>query len=333
MQTEQTIRLSLPSKGRLETDALEFLAEAGLRVFKPNPRQYQAEVPALPELGIIFQRPGDIVVSVRQGSIDFGIAGIDLIEEKRGDNGDILYLHNSLGFGSCLLALAVPESWKDVVDMPSLKTYSATLNRPLRVATKFPVLTERFLSKYDIPHGLIAAEGTLETAPTIGYADIISDLVSSGQTLKDNRLRQLPDGIIQRSQAALIANKKALQTRPEVLEVARRLLEYIEAHSRAKENLLVIANMRGENPEAIAQKLFAETSVGGLQGPTISSIYTREKNQSWYSISVVVRRDHLPQAVTELRSIGGSGIIVTPVTYIFEEEPPRYKAMLTALKG
>ena len=90
MQTEQTIQLSLPSKGRLEIDALEFLAEAGLRVFKPNPRQYQAQVPALPELGIIFQRPGDIVVSVRQGSIDFGIAGIDVIEEKRGENGDML---------------------------------------------------------------------------------------------------------------------------------------------------------------------------------------------------------------------------------------------------
>ena len=74
MNNQPTIRLSLPSKGRLEIDALEFLAEAGLRVFKPNPRQYQAEVPALPELGIIFQRPGDIVVSVRQGSIDFGIA-------------------------------------------------------------------------------------------------------------------------------------------------------------------------------------------------------------------------------------------------------------------
>jgi ATP phosphoribosyltransferase len=328
-----TIRLSLPSKGRLEIDALEFLAEAGLRVFKPNPRQYQAEVPALPELGIIFQRPGDIVVSVRQGSIDFGIAGIDLIEEKRGGNGDILLLHDSLGFGSCALALAVPETWNNVVDMASLQQYSKSLNRPLRVATKFPVLTERFLSKYDIPHVLIAAEGTLETAPTIGYADIISDLVSSGQTLKDNRLRQLPDGVIQRSQAALIANKKTLQTRPEVLEVARRLLEYIEAHSRAKENLLVIANMRGESPEAIAQKLFSETSVGGLQGPTISSIYTREQNRAWYSISVVVRRDRLPQAVTELRSIGGSGIIVTPVTYIFEEEPPRYTAMLEALKG
>ena len=98
MQNSQNIRLSLPSKGRLESDALDFLSAAGLRVFKPNPRQYQAEVPALPELGVIFQRPGDIVVSVRQGSIDFGITGLDAIEEKRGDNGDILILHDALGF-------------------------------------------------------------------------------------------------------------------------------------------------------------------------------------------------------------------------------------------
>jgi ATP phosphoribosyltransferase len=328
----QPIRLSLPSKGRLEVDALDFFAETGLRVFKPNPRQYEAQVPALPELGIIFQRPGDIVVSVRQGSVDFGITGMDVIEEKRGANGDILILHDALGFGHCALKLAVPETWTDVTDIPSLKKYSTTFNRPLRVATKFPVLTERFLNEHNIPHMLISAEGTLETAPTIGYADIISDLVSSGQTLQDNRLRALRDGVIQASQAALIANRKALQTNPQALEMARRLLEYIEAHLRAKENLLVIANMRGRSPEAIASKLFNETSVGGLQGPTISPIVTREANQDWHSVTVVVSRKRLPQAISELRSIGGSGIIVSPVTYIFEEEPPRYTAMLAALK-
>ena len=331
--TQPSIRLSLPSKGRLQDDALNFLANTGLSIHKPNPRQYQAEVPALPELGIIFQRPGDIVVSVRQGSVDFGITGIDVLEEKRGDNGDIIILHDTLGFGHCALKLAVPESWIDVIDIPALKIYASAFNRPLRVATKFPVLTERFLNQHDIPHTLISAEGTLETAPTIGYADIISDLVSSGQTLKDNRLRALPDGLIQPSQAVLIANKKSLQTNPNALEMARRLLEYIEAHLRAKENLLVIANMRGSSPEAIASKLFTQTSVGGLQGPTISPIVTRESNQGWHSVTVVVRRDHLPQAVTELRSIGGSGIIVSPITYIFEEEPPRYNAMLAALKG
>jgi ATP phosphoribosyltransferase len=287
----------------------------------------------LPELGIIFQRPADIVVSVRQGSIDFGITGLDVIEEKRGPNGDIIVLHDALGFGHCALKVAVPEAWTDVQNIPSLQRYAATLKRPLRVATKFPVLTERFLSQHNIPHTLISAEGTLETAPTIGYADIISDLVSSGQTLQDNRLRALPDGLIQPSQAALIANRKTLREYPNALEMARRLLEYVEAHLRAKDNLLIIANMRGETPEAIAEKMFTQTSVGGLQGPTISPIVTRESNQGWHSVTVVVRRDHLPRAITELRGIGGSGIIVSPVTYIFEEEPPRYKAMLAALKG
>jgi ATP phosphoribosyltransferase len=331
MTSQQTIRLSLPSKGRLEIDALEFLSAAGLKIFKPNPRQYQAELPALPELGVIFQRPGDIVVSVRQGSIDFGITGLDMLEEKRGDDDEIIILHDSLGFGSCALTLAVPETWKTVTDIASLKDYAASLKIPVRVATKFPVLTERFLNQNNISHTLIAAEGTLESAPTIGYADMISDLVSSGQTLIDNRLRPLPDGVIQKSQAVIIANRKALQTRPEVLEMARRLLEYIEAHMRAKDNLLVIANMRGDSPEVISQKIFTQTNVGGLQGPTISPIGVRSGTPNWFSVTVVVRRDHLPQAISELRLIGGSGIIVSPITYIFEEEPPRYKAMLEAL--
>ena len=332
MTTNQTIRLSLPSKGRLGDGSLDFLSAAGLRVFKPNPRQYQADIPVLPDLGVIFQRPGDIVVSVRQGSVEFGITGMDVIEEKRGENGDVLILHDMLGYGHCALTLAVPESWDEVQDIASLKSFAAALDRPLRVATKFPVLTGRFLDQKSIPHTLIAAEGTLETAPTIGYADLISDLVSSGQTLQDNRLRPLPDGVIQHSQAALIANRGALQSRPDVLEMARRLLEYIEAHLRAKENLLVIANMRGENPESIAQKMFTQTTVGGLQGPTISPVYVRDQSQALFSVSIVVRRDRLPRAIGELRDIGGSGIIVSPVTYIFEEEPPRYTAMLAALK-
>jgi len=311
---------------------MAFLAESGLPVQKLNPRQYQARIPVLPDLTVIFQRPGDIVVSVRDGSVDFGITGIDVLEEKRGDNGEILVLHDALGFGHCALTLAVPESWGEVTGVESLKTHAAALGHSLRVATKFPVLTERFLTQQNIPHTLITAEGTLETAPTIGYADIISDLVSSGQTLQDNRLRALKDGVIQASQSALIANRKALETNPAALEMARRLLEYIEAHMRAKENLLVIANMRGESPEAIANKLFTQTSVGGLQGPTISPIVTRESNQGWYSVTVVVRRDNLPNAIGQLRQIGGSGIIVSPVTYIFEEEPPRYTAMLAELK-
>ncbi|MCS6907909.1 MAG: ATP phosphoribosyltransferase [Anaerolineales bacterium] len=332
MSNPSPIRLALPSSGRLEPLALEFLSQAGLPVFKPNPRQYQAAIPALPGLNVIFQRAGDIVVSVRQGSVAFGITGLDAVEEKQGEDGEVLVLHDRLGFGQCALKLAVPESWSDVVDLSSLRCKAKQLGHPLRVATKFPVLTGRFLQSHGIPHTLIAAEGTLEAAPNIGYADLIADLVSSGQTLQDNRLRPLVDGEILRSEAALIANRKALKENPAVLEMGRQLLEYIEAHLRAKENLLVIANVRGEGPEQIAQAMFTKRVISGLQGPTIAPVVVRNKAQSWYSVTIVVRRDQLSQAIAELRSIGGSGIIVTPVTYIFEEEPPRYKAMLAALR-
>jgi ATP phosphoribosyltransferase len=140
---------------------------------------------------------------------------------------------------------------------------------------------------------LVSVEGTLEIAPAIGYADLISDLVSSGITLRDNHLRPLDDGQILASQAALIANKQALQQRPEVLETARQLLEYIEAHLRAKESHIVTANIRGESPEAIAAAMFDQPHIGGLQGPTIARVVGREgldNGLNWYAINIVVHK-------------------------------------------
>jgi ATP phosphoribosyltransferase len=333
MNQHTDIRLSLPSKGRLAQDATKLLSACDLEIDKPNPRQYAARIPALPGLTVLFQRPGDIVVSVRDGSVDFGITGMDMVAERQGDNGTVLVLHDLLGFGHCHLSLAVPEAWETVRTMADLATHARTLAQPLRVATKFPHLTGDFLSRHDILFSLIHAEGTLEVAPAIGYADIIVDLVSSGQTLRDNRLRPLDDGIVIRSQAALIANRAALETRPEVLAVARKLLEFVEAHLRAEERLSVVANMRGESPESIAQLIFSQETLGGLQGPTVSPVVVRDGNPNWYAVHIVVRRDQLFQAVTELRAIGGSGVVVTPVTYIFEEEPVRYRAMMEAIQG
>ena len=85
------IRFALPSKGRLEPESLAFLDACGLSIYKPNPRQYQATIPVVPDLSVLFQRPGDIVVGVRQGSLDFGITGLDMVEEKR-VNGEIVML-------------------------------------------------------------------------------------------------------------------------------------------------------------------------------------------------------------------------------------------------
>ena len=330
--SNSNVRLSLPSKGRLAQDSLNFLADCGLSVDKPNPRQYEARIPVLPDLVVLFQRPGDIVVSVRDGSVEFGITGMDVIEERKGPNGDILVLHDALGFGHCALTLAVPEAWSDVQDMSGLKARASTSGKPLRVATKYPTLTGRCLDDHSIAYTLISAEGTLETAPAIGYADLISDLVSSGQTLRDNRLRPLPDGVIQPSQAALIANRAALQSNPQALAVARHLIEFFEAHLRASENLAIFANMRGSSPKAIAERIFEQPTIGGLQGPTISPVVVRDGDPNWYAVHIVVRRDRLFQAVSDLRAIGGSGVVVAPVSYIFEEEPPRYSAMLQALE-
>ncbi len=334
MSRRDDIRLSLPSKGRLGEAALELLADCGLQVKKSNPRRYAANIPALPSLTVLFQRPGDIVVGVRDGSVDFGITGMDLVAERRGDNGRVLVLHDALGFGRCRLCLAVPEDWEDVRTVADLATRARSQNLALRVATTFPRLTGDFLKRHDVsPFVLVDAEGALEVAPTIGYADVICDLVSTGQTLRDNRLRPLEDGIVMRSQAVLIANRAALRARPKVLKVARLLLEYIEAHMRAEEHLAVFANMRGESPQAIAQQMFEQETLGGLQGPTVSPVAARGGGEGWFAVHIVVRRDALFEAVAELRAIGGSGVVVTPVAYIFEEEPDRCRVMMESLEG
>jgi ATP phosphoribosyltransferase len=276
-QERNDIRLALPSKGRLADDALLLLADAGLRVYKPNPRQYMATMPRLPEVTVVFQRPGDIVVSVRDGSVDFGITGRDMIEEKRGVNGEALILYDQLGFGNCSLNVIVPEKLTAVCTMTDLHAYQKQLGRPLRVATKFPQLTAQFFGRHGLPDiQLISAEGTLEIAPSIGYADLIVDLVSTGTTLRDNRLRMVDDGLILRSEACLIANRADLRERPQVLAIARQLLEFIIAYLRVAENVAIFANIRGGDPQLLADRIFSQQVIGGLHGPTISPVITRD---------------------------------------------------------
>ena len=335
--TRTNIRLALPSKGILQSGAMEFLQACGLKVFRPNPRQYEATIPALPDVAVMFQRPGDIVVGVRQGTMDFGITGLDMLAEKGSLNGDepILTLHDALGFAPCTLNLAVPEA-EPVQTMADVAGWAERLEgngRTLRIATKFPVATGQFLEKFGINNTkLITAEGTLEIAPAIGYADLIADLVSSGITLRDNHLRPLEDGEILSSQAALIANRESLKARPDVLAVAQQLLEYIEAYQRGEASNLVIANMRGQSAQEIVRAMAGRPTIGGLQGPTVAPIIPPQgSSEQWFSVSIVVQKANLMQAIAELRAIGGSGVIVSPITYIFEEEPERYKAMLAAI--
>jgi ATP phosphoribosyltransferase len=129
-----------------------------------------------------------------------------------------------------------------------------------------------------------------------------------------------------------IGNRAALTHWPAVLDATHELLERFEAHLRATEHYTVIANMRGDSPEVVADKVFSQSNLGGLQGPTISPVYHRETTDTgWYAISIVVRKDRLHYAIEQLRQIGGSGVLVLPVIYIFEEEPLRWQNLLKSL--
>jgi ATP phosphoribosyltransferase len=328
---QREIRIALPSKGRLAEDALSLMKNAGLQVMKSNPRQYEANIPALPEVNVLFQRPGDIAVSVRDGIVDFGMTGYDVVSEKQNNNQDILIMLDQLGFGECQFCAIVPEVENQINEMRDVTKLIKPSQKNLRVAIKFPNITQRFFEQKGVHNvNYIIAEGALEIAPTIGYADMITDLVSTGMTLRDNRLKILNDGLILESQACLIGNRQNLMSSPAVMNIARQLLEFIVAFLRAQNNVAIYANIRGDSPETVAASILGQKVIRGLQGPTISRVITH-KGENWYAAHLIVAKSALAEAIRELRSIGGSGVVVTPVNYIFEEEPEVYQRMLSEL--
>lgn len=326
------IRLALPSKGRLQQPTLDFLARCGFDVKQSATRGYIGHMPALPQMTVLFQRPRDIVVSVAGGGVDFGITGYDVIMDANA--GDAVHvLHDALGYGRCRVVIAVPESWESVRTMADLAMKARAMAQPLRVVTKYHHLTREFLHQHNVePFTLIDAEGSLEVVPEIGYADIIVDIAETGATLQQNRLRVIEDGVILRTQASLVANSNSLR-RPEVMAVAIELLEYFEAHQRAEGYFMIWANVRGQSLEEVGRIITMHTTLGGLQGPTIAPIYPNPHSAAahpgahWFAVNIVVGRSELTDAIEQLRAIGGSGVVVTPTTYIFEEQPSRVAAL------
>jgi ATP phosphoribosyltransferase len=326
------IRLALPSKGRLQQSTFDFLARCGFDVKQSATRGYVGSIPALPGVTALFQRPRDIVTSVANGGVDFGITGFDVVAEANVGE-QVAVIHDALGFGKCRLVVAVPEGWQDVQTMADLKVKAAGEDKPLRVATVFPLLTEKFLKDNGVnPFAIIEAEGSLEVLPEIGAADLICDIVETGNTLSQNRLRMITDGVMLHTQACLIANRESLR-RPEVMDVGIELLEYFEAHQRADNYFMIWANVRGKTLEDVGELVTTRTNLGGLEGPTIAPIYPNphaaqaNPGYNWYSVSIAVGRPELSDAIEQLRAIGGSGIIVTPITYVFEEQPNRVAAL------
>ena len=226
------VMFALPSKGAIAEPTLNFLQDCGLRVDKPNPRQYIGTIPAIPSVDVLFQRVIDVLYKVADGTAKLGVTGLDVVAEYGQD--DVIVIHDNLNYGHCKLVVAVPEAWIDVENMIDLAEvaldFRETKLRNLRVATTYPNKTREFLHKNGIHHfSIVAAEGAIEAAPTIGYADIVVDLVQTGTTLRENHLKPLPDGVIINSQACLIGSRQTLQEHPEAMNAARILLEHIDA--------------------------------------------------------------------------------------------------------
>jgi ATP phosphoribosyltransferase len=333
---EPTVRLALPSKG-MEDATLEFLAACGMRVNRTNPRQYRATVPSIAGVEVLFQRAGDIFSKVEEGSVDLGITGLDIVREHQREEDGVVVLQSELGFGACALVLAVPEGWIDVAGVTDLAEISAELRgrgRDLRVATKYPNLTRQFLLNHGINYfTLVESSGALEAAPALNAADLICDLVSSGVTLRENRLKQVAGGTILQSQACLIGNRSALRDCADKLEIARQVLELIEAQMRSRDYFSLTGNIRGDSADLVARHLTSHSDVAGLRGPTISRVYPKMGGEDgWFAATVVVQSTLLLRAVDALRRAGASEVSVAPLRYMFQKECWSFEALLRQLE-
>lgn len=329
-----TLTLALPSKGALAEPTTSFLRDCGLRIHQPNPRQYTGSIPAIPEFEVLFQRVKDVVYKVSDGSAHLGITGYDVTQEQPHD--DLIVINNRLGYGHCQLLVAVPEAWVDVQSMIDLAEVALDFReykqRNLRVATTYTNLARQFLHTHGIHHfTLVKAEGAIEAAPTLGYADIIIDLAQTGTTLRENHLKPLPGAVIVESQASLIGNRRLLKNNPVLLNPVRQFIEYIDAALQGRQYYQVTANIQGTDAEQIAHQIVSNPVTRGLQGPTLAPIYSVNGGasaQRWFTLTIIVEGSKLLMAVEHLRSIGGTQTSALPLRYVFMESSPTYARLL-----
>ena len=329
------LRLVSPSDGDLYEPSLAFLRGCGIPVDRLSNRRYTARIPALPGATVLFQRTADITQKVEEGSGELGITGLDRFMEYRREGSPVVPIIEDLGFGHCELVLAVPDSWIDVVSMDDLADLAVEFRhegKQLRIATKYPRLLGRYLYGKGINYfSIVQASGSLEAAPTAGYADLIADLTASGATLRENRLKTLEDGSILVSQACLIGNRQLLAGAPAALELARSMLEMMEGHLRAGGFYRLTANVRGPSPEAVSANILTRSDLAGLRGPTISRVYNVEE-PDWYAVSLVVAKEKLQDAVDHLRQAGGLDISASQVSYLFDDSCRAYQRLLDSLE-
>ena len=315
------VRLVLPSDGDLHDSTLEFMKACGLEVMRPSARRYTGSIPALPGMAVLFQRTADITLKVEEGSADLGITGLDRLLEYRNDESRVTTLIEDLRYGRCEFVLAVPDSWLDVVSVADLADLALEFHqegKQLRIATKYTRLLRRYLFQQGINYfTLVPTSGSLEAAPVAGYADLIADLTATGVTLRENGLKTLDEGTILVSQACLITNPTQLAMSGMGMSLARSLAETMESHLRAQPYYRLTANVQGPSEQQVSATILARPQLAGLRGPTIARVYSLDE-RDWYSVSLLVKKDMLLEAVDHLRDSGAVDIAASQLSYLFD---------------
>ncbi len=209
------LNIGIPSKGRLKKDVLNIFKKNKLNLISERgERDLLGSIKQYKNIKILYLHAREIIERLGDGSLDIGFSGFDLLKESEINTQKKINVLKRYNFGKATLVVAIPDPWIDVQTVADLEEiafeFKDKKKKRLRVATKYPNLTREFLfSKGVTQFKLIDSLGATEAYPFTGSSEIITDITSTGETLKANNLRILKDGEILRSEACMMISKSS----------------------------------------------------------------------------------------------------------------------------
>ena len=222
------INIGIPSKGRLRKDVLNIFKKNKLKLISERgERDLFGSIKNKKNIKVVYLHAREIIQRLGDGSLDLGFSGFDLLKESEINIQNKISVTKKYNFGKATLVVAIPDEWIDVQTIADLEEiafeFKDKKKKRLRVGTKYPNLTREFLfSKGVTQFRLVDSLGATETYPFTGSAEIITDITSTGKTLRANNLRILKDGEILKSEACMMISKsssknKAIQSLAKLL--------------------------------------------------------------------------------------------------------------------
>ena len=284
----ENLRLAIQKKGRLHDKSMQLLKSCGIEVENFQDRLFVSASNF--NLDILFLRDDDIPEYVQDNVAHIGIVGENEMLEK----GLAVKPIKQLGFGKCSLRLGIPE--KD--ELKSIKDLENKI-----IATSYPKILNNFLDENKIKAKVIELSGSVEIAPSLGIADYICDLVSTGNTLKLNKLKKSFN--ILNSQAVLIQSEK-FNLSPELKKIFNKLLLRIESSLKAKKSKYIMMNVPKDSLEQIIK------IIPSLESPTVLPL----SNKGLVAVHAVINEDKFWEINEDLKAAGASGILSMPIENI-----------------